>query len=60
MSDADPRIVRRLNAIIVLLLVPYVAGAVVLVEDAFVALSIVGAIALGLLFVLAVFRTFGG
>ena len=59
MSDADPRVIRRLNVIIALLLIPYVVGAGVIAGDVLIPLLIAGVL-LGGLFLLAVFRTFGG
>lgn len=60
MSDADPRVIRRLNVIIALLLIPYVVGAGVIAGDVLIPLLIAGVLLLGGLFLLAVFRTFGG
>lgn len=58
MSDADGKIIHRLNVIIVLLLVPYVIGAVLLLRDAFVPLLVVGFGLFLLLFALAMAWTF--
>ena len=60
MAESDPRVIRRLNAIIALLLVPYVVGGAVLLRDVFLPLLLVGAALFAGLFVLAVARTFGG
>lgn len=57
MSDTDPRVIRRLNAIIVLLVVPYVAGAVAYFGGVLVPLVAAGVAALVLLFLYATVRT---